>query len=239
MDGAAPSIVVLTGSGISAESGLDTFRERGGIWSRYDMEDVATPRAFARNPDLVHRFYNERRRQLLSPAIAPNPAHTALAALERRIGRRLLLVTQNIDDLHERAGSASPHHMHGELRKARCLRSGEVVPWDGDLSVEDRCSCCGAAGLLRPHVVWFGEIPLGLDRIHRALAACDLFVAIGTSGTVYPAAGFVSIARQNRRARTLEINLEPTALSPLFDEHIDGPAGDAVPRWLSRAPEGI
>jgi len=237
MDGGSPAIVILTGSGISAESGLDTFRQEGGIWSRYDMEEVATPRGFARNPQLVHEFYNERRRQLLSPAISPNSAHVALAALEKRLGDRLLLVTQNIDDLHERAGSERVLHMHGELRKARCVRSCRVFTQDGDLSARDRCACCEPAQAVRPHVVWFGEIPFGLDHAHRALAGCQRFVAIGTSGTVYPAAGFVSIAREHG-ARTLEINLEPTAVSPLFGEHMYGPAGDLVPRWLHRVLSG-
>ncbi len=236
MGGETPAIVILTGSGISAESGLDTFRDEGGIWSRYDMEDVATPRGFARNPELVHTFYNERRRQLLSPDITPNPAHAALAALETRLGGRLLLVTQNVDDLHERAGSARVLHMHGELRKVRCVRSSRITAWDGDLSVEDRCVCCDPAQPLRPHVVWFDEIPLGLDRVHRALAGCVRFVAIGTSGTVYPAAGFVQIARQHG-ARTLEINLEATAVSPLFEEHLFGRASEMVPRWLDRTRE--
>lgn len=224
-------IVVLTGAGISAASGLSTFRDPDGIWARYDIGQVATPGAFAADPALVHAFYNARRRQLRSTAVRPNAAHLALAALEGRCG--VTLVTQNVDDLHERAGSRDPIHMHGELLKARCLGSGRVIPWETDLDVSTTCPCCGRPGRLRPHVVWFGEMPLHLERIHRALRGCRLFLAIGTSGQVHPAAGFVSLARA-AGARTVELNLERTILSDQFDETVPGPASEVVPGYLER-----
>jgi len=226
--------VILTGAGISKESGLDTFRDANGIWARYDIEDVATPEAFQRNPALVQEFYNARRRRVLSSDVAPNAAHLALAELERRWDGECLLVTQNVDDLHERAGSVRVLHMHGELLKARCIQSARVLEWKSDITPEDLCPCCGTAGTLRPHVVWFGEIPLGLERISEALRRCDLFIAIGTSGQVHPAAGFVQEARARRRARTVELNLEPTGVSSLFDEQIHGPAGRIVPAYVAR-----
>ncbi len=223
----ADSIVILTGAGISKESGLATFRDPDGIWARVRIEDVATPEAFARDPAHVHDFYNARRAQL--PAAEPNAAHLALARLQRRWPGEVLLVTQNVDDLHDRAGSATLH-MHGELGKARCTHCGTVQPWPEDLSTETLCRACGQTGGMRPHVVWFGEMTLELDRINDALAACDLFVAIGTSAQVYPAAGFVSEVRG--RARTLELNLEPTAASKMFDEARHGPATAVVPAWV-------
>lgn len=223
----ADSIVILTGAGISRESGLATFRDAGGVWATVPLEDVATPEAFARDPARVHAFYNARRAQLA--AARPNAAHRALARLQRRWPGDVLLVTQNIDDLDDRAGSR-PVHMHGELAKARCLHCGSVCPWDGDLSTAARCPACGAAGAMRPHVVWFGEMPLELDRISDALSACDLFVAIGTSAEVQPAAGFVDQVRG--RARTLELNLQPTAASERFDEQRHGLAGVLVPAWV-------
>ncbi len=222
------SIVILTGAGISQESGLDTFRCAGGIWSKVDLEDVATPQGFARDPDLVHRFYNDRRRGLLDPAIQPNAAHAALAALERGWRGNLLLVTQNIDDLHERAGSTAPLHMHGELLKAVCLRCGAVSDCRDDLSVHDLCLSCGRKGGMRPDVVWFGEMPYHMDRIQAALEDCDLFLSIGTSGHVYPAAGFVAEARAGG-AHTVELNLEPSESVSRFDAAIHGPATALVP----------
>src|SRR6266850_5060208 len=189
------SVVVLTGAGISKESGLDTFRDKDGIWSRVEIEDVATPDAFRRNPDLVQRFYNARRRSLLSPGILPNAAHASLAELEARWDGEFLLVTQNIDDLHERAGSRRLIHMHGELLKARCTHCHGVRRQRADILRTDRCGACGGEGTLRPHVVWFGEVPFEMERIFEALRSCDLFVAIGTSGSVHPAAGFVLAAR--------------------------------------------
>ncbi len=222
-------IVVLTGAGVSAESGLPTFRGTGGLWEGHRVEDVATPEAFARDPAPVLRFYDERRRLLQAAAVAPNPAHHALARLERAQPGDVLLVTQNVDDLHERAGSRNLVHMHGELLKARCLGCGAVHPWTGDLGGGPACPGCGVSLTLRPHVVWFGEMPLEMDRIYDALATADLFVAIGTSGNVYPAAGFVAEVRSHGRGRSLELNLEPGAQNPLFDEHRVGPAGVTVP----------
>lgn len=235
------SIIILTGAGISRESGLDTFRDPDGIWAKVRIEDVATPEAFERDPQRVHAFYNARRQQLLSQTVRPNSAHAALAELEQRLesdipradGQRsdFLLVTQNIDDLHERAGSRNLLHMHGEILKARCARSGRAYECRRDLDVEERCECCGGRGTLRPHVVWFGETPLEMERIGAALERCALFVAIGTSGQVYPAAGFVEQARR-AGARTVELNAEKTDLSERFDEHLIGPATELVPRFV-------
>jgi NAD-dependent deacetylase len=231
------SIVVLTGAGISAESGLPTFRGEDGLWMGWRLEEVATPEAFARQPDVVQRFYDLRRRHLLSPGVAPNAAHLALVELERRWAGRVLIVTQNIDDLHERAGAKSLIHMHGELLKARCTRCGAVCEWRADLGGAHACPGCAAAGTLRPHVVWFGEMPLALEAIYPALAACDLFIAIGTSGQVYPAAGFVEEVRRHGRAHTVEINLEPGALNSRFAEHRRGPASELVPRYIEELLE--
>jgi len=227
-----PSIVILTGAGISKESGLDTFRDKDGIWSRVRLEDVATPEAFARDPRRVHAFYNARRRSLLDPAVRPNPAHRALAELERARPGEVLVVTQNIDDLHERAGQQSLIHMHGEMLKSRCAACGDVAGCTSDLSVELACAACTTAGGMRPHVVWFGEMPLDMERIEEALASCDLFVSIGTSGNVYPAAGFVATARSRGRARTVELNLEPSEGATLFHEAIYGPAARIVPDYV-------
>jgi NAD-dependent deacetylase len=229
-DGAA--IVVLTGAGISAESGLPTFRGNDGLWMGWRLEEVATPEAFARQPEVVQRFYDLRRRQLLAPDVAPNAGHRALAELERRWPGPVRIVTQNIDGLHERAGSRNLIHMHGELLKARCTGCGEISAWHGDLADAHGCPGCGGAGVLRPHVVWFGEMPLELDAIYEALAACDLFLAIGTSGQIYPAAGFLEEVRRHARAHTVELNLEPSALNSRFAEHRRGPASEVVPRYV-------
>jgi NAD-dependent deacetylase len=226
----APNIIILTGAGISRESGLATFRDADGIWAKVRIEDVATPEAFARDPARVHAFYNARREQLRDPAIQPNAAHLALAELERRWPAGFLLVTQNVDDLHDRAGSGNMLHMHGELMKARCRRCGAVHPWPGDLSTATPCPACGQAGGMRPHVVWFGEMPLHMEEIGEALEHCGLFLSIGTSGQVYPAAGFVAEVRG--RARTIELNLEPSEGASLFDEAIHGPATEVVPRFV-------
>lgn len=225
-------IVILTGAGISAESGIRTFRGGDGLWENHRLEDVATPEAFERDPALVQRFYNARREQLLSPSIKPNAAHLALGELERNFGGELLLVTQNIDDLHERAGSHRLIHMHGELLKARCQYSGKVFSIREPLSTDTRCPCCDRPGGLRPHVVWFGEMPLEMDRIYAALSRCDLFLSIGTSGNVYPAAGFVQEARR-AGAHTVELNLEASATRSAFDQHVDGPATELVPRFVA------
>ncbi|MBB4285747.1 Sir2 family NAD+-dependent deacetylase [Roseospira goensis] len=233
-------IVVLTGAGISKESGLDTFRCAGGIWSQVSLEDVATPEGFARDPDRVQAFYNDRRRGLQAQDIRPNAAHEALARLERDWPDEVLLVTQNIDDLHERAGSRRLLHMHGELRKVRCTSCEAVHAWDGDLGAADACLACGTAGRMRPHVVWFGEIPLGMERIADALDRCALFMAVGTSGTVYPAAGFVAEVEQIGRAHTVELNMEAGHSASLFREVQQGPATRLVPAYVDRLlAEGI
>jgi NAD-dependent deacetylase len=223
------NIVILTGAGISAESGLATFRGADGLWEGHRVEDVATPEAFRRDPDLVHAFYDARRARLNE--VEPNAAHRALARLDAQWPGELLIVTQNVDDLHERAGAERLLHMHGELRSARCLACDDRMRWEKDLAPRPPCPSCGVAGRLRPDIVWFGEMPYGMDRIDRALMAADLFVSIGTSGNVYPAAGFVQTARY-AGARTLEINLEPSSGSFLFDESRTGRAGDLVPAWV-------
>jgi NAD-dependent deacetylase len=229
----ASPIVVLTGAGISAESGLSTFRSADGLWENHRIEDVATPEGFQRNPALVHGFYNQLRANLAS--VQPNAAHVALAELERDWPGDFLLVTQNVDDLHERAGSRKLVHMHGELAKVRCLRCGQVMAWTGDTGQETPCPACGRPGL-RPHIVWFGEMPLELDRIGAALEACGLFVAIGTSGNVYPAAGFVGSV--GRLAHTLELNLEPSLVTDAFREHRQGPATQRVPELVRELLDG-
>lgn len=232
------NIVILTGAGISAESGLGTFRDTGGIWEKFDPEALATPEGFKRDPARVLDFYNARRANLLSAA--PNPAHHALAELEQAwmmAGRGdFLLVTQNIDDLHEQTGSASLLHMHGELLKTRCQSCGHLFTDREDIRVERPCPGCGEAGGLRPHVVWFGEMPLGLDQIYDRLSRADLFLAVGTSGTVYPAAGFVQEARA-AGAWTIELTLEPGEVSAMFDERHDGPASEIVPAFVKRKLE--
>ncbi len=227
-------IVVLTGAGISKESGLDTFRDPDGIWATVSVEEVATPEAFARNPVRVHAFYNARRRGLLGDGVEPNAAHLALARLERDWPGETLLVTQNIDNLHERAGSKILIHMHGELLKARCEGCGAVMAWHQDMEMTTPCPGCEAAGGLRVHVVWFGEMPFETDRIYQTLGSCDLFVSIGTSGSVYPAAGFVQEARLNGIARTVELNLEPSEGITLFHEAAHGPATEVVPAFVDR-----
>lgn len=233
-----PSIVILTGAGISKESGLDTFRCEGGIWQQYNLEDVATPEGFYRDPQLVHRFYNDRRGELSHPEIAPNAAHFALARLEKEFPGQVLVVTQNIDNLHERAGSEQIIHMHGELLKIECQACGEVMEWHTDLGVGDVCPKCHAHGSLRPHVVWFGEMPLQMERIYHALEVCDLFMSIGTSGNVYPAAGFVRHVSEVGGGRTVELNLEPSKTASVFDEALYGRATDLVPAYVDRVLSG-
>jgi NAD-dependent deacetylase len=234
------NIFVLTGAGISAESGLGTFRDKkgGGIWAKFDPMKLATPEAFARDPETVLAFYDLRRRDLLKAK--PNAAHVALARLEGALAERggsLTLVTQNIDDLHERAGSRRVIHMHGELLRARCGACEAVRPWPDDLTVAHACADCGHSGALRPHVVWFGEMPLAMDLIERALRRADLFAAIGTSGAVYPAAGFVAEAR-GYGLRTCEINLEAADNADLFDEQRLGAASETVPAWVEEVLGG-
>jgi len=223
------SIVVLPGAGISAESGIRTFRGSDGLWEDHRIEDVATPEGFQRDPVLVHRFYNERRSLLLSNSIRPNPAHVALANFERAFPGNFLLVTQNIDNLHERAGSRKVVHMHGELLRMRCQISGRSFDIRGALTPDTACQCCRQPGNLRPDIVWFGEMPYHMPQIMHALENCQLFIAIGTSGNVYPASGFYQTARI-RRALTVEINLEETGSA--FDEHVCGPASVVLPEYL-------
>lgn len=233
-----PAIVVLTGAGVSAESGLATFRGAGGLWEGHRVEQVATPQAFRRDPALVHRFYNLRRAQLRDPRIVPNAAHRALARLDALWPGEFLLVTQNVDDLHERAGSRRLIHMHGELRRARCLACGVAHDWAEDLGEATPCPTCARSGGLRPDIVWFGEMPRHMDEIHAALERCDLFVAIGTSGQVYPAAGFVAAVRAAGAARTIEVNLEDSAVSSAFAERMLGPAGQLVPALVEELLAG-
>jgi NAD-dependent deacetylase len=229
------NIVILTGAGISKESGIDTFRDADGLWSRYNLEDVATPEGFRRDPAMVHGFYNERRRGLAADNIRANAAHRALARLEREwTGGEVLLVTQNIDHLHEAGGSRNLVHMHGEMFKARCDSCAAVHEWRADLDLATTCPACAAAGFMRPHVVWFGEMPLDMERIQAALGRCRLFVSVGTSGAVYPAAGFVQEAIFRARAHTVELNLEPSDGASLFAEAHYGPATEIVPRYVDK-----
>ena len=222
------SIIVLTGAGISAESGIATFRGPGGLWEGHRVEDVCTPEALARDAELVHRFYDLRRAALRD--VVPNPAHAALARLDAQWPGELLIVTQNVDDLHERAGARRMLHMHGELKSALCARCGTRCDWAGDLPPGSVCDACGAAAL-RPDIVFFGEMPYGMERIEAALARADLFVSIGTSGAVYPAAGFVQTARWHGAA-TLELNLDPSDGSIHFHESRMGRASALVPAWV-------
>jgi NAD-dependent deacetylase len=228
---AIQSIVILTGAGISAESGIRTFRASDGLWEDHRVEDVATPEAFERDPRLVHKFYNERRNQLLSEPIKPNEGHFSLSELEQRFPGEVLIVTQNIDNLHERAGSQNLLHMHGELLNLRCKDSGVVYPVKVDSQPEDLCHCCGSSGNLRPDIVWFGEMPMYMEKIYAALEQCDLFISIGTSGHVYPAAGFVEVANASG-ALTVELNLEPSRVESAFDHRIYGPASEVVPEFV-------
>lgn len=220
------NIVVLTGAGISAESGLPTFRGAGGLWEGHRVEEVATPQAFSRDPAMVHRFYNERRQKLAE--VEPNAGHKALVELEEGHRDEFMLITQNVDDLHERAGSQRLLHLHGELRKARCVHCGLTPSWVDDLAVSTVCPDCQKKGGMRPHIVWFGEMPFHLAEIESLLRSADLFLAIGTSAQVYPAAGFVEVARAGG-ARTIEVNLVSTDKSGSFERCIEGPAGEVLP----------
>ncbi len=224
-------IVVLTGAGISAESGIRTFRDNNGLWENHRLEDVATPEAFYRDPDLVYRFYNARREQLLSADVTPNAGHTALAALEAKYGDRFLLVTQNVDNLHERAVSQRVLHMHGELLSARCTSSGKSVYTERPFDGADQCQCCQPGASIRPDIVWFGEMPMFMEQIYDALWQADLFIAIGTSGHVYPAAGFVEEAARNG-AHTVELNLEPSLVQSAFAEAHYGPGSQVIPKFV-------
>lgn len=224
------NIVVLTGAGVSAESGVRTFRDNDGLWEEHRVEQVATPEAFAHDPDLVQRFYNTRRAQL--HMVEPNAAHHALARLENELRGEVTIVTQNVDDLHERAGSRNIIHMHGEIRKIRCIHCHHIEAWEDDCTQQTPCPACGQAPAMRPNVVWFGETPFDMHLIQDKLIRCDLFASIGTSGHVYPAAGFVAEVRELEQAHTIEINLEPSAGVGLFEEHRHGPAGELVPELV-------
>ncbi len=227
-------VVVLTGAGISAESGVPTFRDAGGLWEGHRVEDVATPEAFAWQPDIVQAFYDTRRAALAR--VKANPAHHALARLEHELGNDLTLITQNIDDLHERGGSRDVVHMHGDLLTALCTTCGSRSSISGRLLDDPPCPGCGIPSL-RPDVVWFGELPHELDRIHAAISVATLFVSVGTSGAVYPAAGLVQVARA-AGARTLELNLKPSEGTHFFDEARQGPAGVLVPEWVDEVLAG-
>ncbi|MEM6635468.1 MAG: NAD-dependent deacylase [Pseudomonadota bacterium] len=228
------NMVVLTGAGVSAESGLGTFRDKDGLWTKYDLEEVATPQGFARNPDLVHSFYNARRANCLDAS--PNAAHAALARLERDYAANVLIITQNVDDLHERAGSRNVLHMHGTLAGALCAACAHRWPAPREISSADPCPACNRPAT-RPDIVWFGEFPYHMDSIETALTKCDLFAAIGTSGQVYPAAGFVAEAAA-AGADTIELNLAPSDVSDVFDRHLFGPASDIVPAWVQEVLDG-
>ena len=233
------NITILTGAGISQESGLETFRDPDGIWSKVRIEDVATPEAFVKDPDAVHAFYNMRRARHRVATANPNPAHLALARLEAQWAGDVTVITQNVDTLHETSGSQNLIHMHGVHSKARCNHCQHIVDWQGDMSTADVCEACGSPGGMHPHVVWFGETPLELDRIQAALVECDLFLSIGTSGNVYPAAGFVSIGQQIGRAHTVELNLEPSLGAESFDEGRYGPATEIVSSYVDQLMESV
>lgn len=225
------NIVILTGAGVSAESGIQTFRDSDGLWEQHRIEDVATPEAYQRDPDLVHRFYDARRESIQTKA--PNAAHVALAELDAAWDGELLLVTQNVDDLHERAGSKRLIHMHGEHLMAWCKACDHRSSVTGPLLGRPPCPHCAVSGYLRPDIVWFGEMPYQMEEIYEAISRCDLFVSIGTSGNVYPAAGFVQEARAVG-AKTLELNMVPSEGSRWFDEAHHGPASELVPLWVQK-----
>ena len=229
--GLEQNIVILTGAGISKESGLDTFRDADGIWSKVRIEDVATPEAFRRDPKSVQEFYNSRRQQLINSNVKPNTAHVALAKLEREWSGTVSIVTQNIDNLHEMGGSKNLIHMHGELLKVRCLACLDINSWSSDINNETICPNCKKTNTLRPHVVWFGEMPLHMEKIHQLLNECSIFISIGTSGNVYPAAGFVQLATI-AGARSIELNLEPSEGATLFTDARYGTATQIVPAYV-------
>ncbi|MEZ8740995.1 Sir2 family NAD+-dependent deacetylase [Photobacterium swingsii] len=225
------NIVVLTGAGISAESGIRTFRDQDGLWENHRIEDVATPEGYLRDPVTVQNFYNLRRQQLENDTVEPNAAHLALAELEAKLDGKVTIVTQNIDNLHEAAGSKNIIHMHGELLKAQCSQTGQSIDWTGNITLDDHCHCCQIPAPMRPNVVWFGEMPIGMGAIHEAIVEADLFISIGTSGAVYPAAGFVHEAAMHG-AHTVELNLEPSDVESEFAEKRYGQASVLVPEFV-------
>lgn len=227
------NIVILTGAGISAESGLKTFRDNDGLWENHTVEEVATPEAFATNPELVYRFYNQRRAQLISDQVHPNLAHDALVKLEKNWPSPVLIVTQNVDNLHQRAGSKNVLHMHGELLKAKCSSCDHSFQTSSSFDHENACPSCGEVGKLRPDIVWFGEMPKYMDEIHQAIYDADLLISIGTSGHVYPAAGFGQLAN-DYGAHTVELNMEPSQVQSAFEECYYGPATDVVPHFVEQ-----
>jgi NAD-dependent deacetylase len=223
-------IVILTGAGISAESGLGTFRDKGGLWKKFNPADLASPRTFAKEPARVHEFYNMRRANCIDAK--PNEAHLALAKLERDYSGQVLIVTQNVDDLHQRAGSVNVLQMHGALLRAKCSTCGAKWQTALVMRAQDTCPTCHAQSC-RPDIVWFGESPYHMPEIRTAIAACDLFVVIGSSGSVYPAAGFAAIAKK-RGSQTLSINLDTSSAADQFDQQMLGPATRMVPRWINQ-----
>lgn len=223
------NIVILTGAGISAESGLATFRASNGLWNNHPVEDVATIEAFERNPAYVHEFYNELKKELVKAK--PNPAHLAITKLQNEYPAQISVVTQNVDTLHEKAGNKNIYHIHGQINQAVCLNCGHILETFGDVDTETVCPHCHIAGMMKPNIVFFGENLLCMDMVDRLLANCDLFLSIGTSGVVFPAASFVQIAKYNN-ARTLEFNLEPTSNNYYFDKHIYGKAGTTLPAFV-------
>lgn len=227
-----PKIVILTGAGISAESGLATFRDNNGLWEDHQIEDVATPQAFLRDPELVYRFYNARRAQLQRADVQPNAAHKSIAELQQRLGDNVTIITQNVDNLHERGGSYNVLHMHGTLLSYRCLSSHQPIYYTAPYDSNTRCHCCDPGSKVRPDIVWFGETPKYMQTIMTALSQADMFIAIGTSGQVYPAAGFVEIARDSN-VHSVEINLQSAANKDLFDETWQGPASETVPAFFN------
>ncbi|MBP5353416.1 MAG: NAD-dependent deacylase [Alphaproteobacteria bacterium] len=225
------NIVILTGAGISAESGLATFRSSNGLWNNHRVEDVATIEAYWRNPDYVHQFYNEMRPELYNAK--PNPAHLCITELQKKYPAHIAVVTQNVDTLHEKAGNQNVFHIHGQINQIVCMNCGHVFETWGDVSSEDKCEHCGTTGMLKPNIVFFGESLLYMDQVDRLLNSCDLFVSVGTSGVVYPAAGFVQFAKMFG-ADTYEFNMEETSNNSLFDKHIYGPAGTTLPQFVQQ-----
>lgn len=226
------NIVILTGAGISAESGIKTFRDQNGLWEDHDIMDVASPQGFERNSEIVYEFYNQRRKQLLSDEVAPNEGHLALKKLEENFTGKVSIITQNVDDLHERCGSKEVIHMHGELLKMRCTKSREVFSIKTSFSEKTSCPCCLEEGNLRPHIVWFGEMPFLMGKIETLLLECDLFISVGTSGHVYPAAMFVNLAKREKQCFTIEVNKEDTKISDDFDCLINGCASIELPKLV-------
>ncbi|MBP5215163.1 MAG: NAD-dependent deacylase [Alphaproteobacteria bacterium] len=225
------NIVILSGAGISAESGLATFRSENGLWNHHRVEDVATVEGFMRNPEYVHEFYNEMRPELFEAQ--PNPAHFAITELQQNYPYEVSVITQNVDTLHEKAGNKNVYHIHGQINQIVCFHCGKVFETWGDVHSDDKCENCGARGFLKPNIVFFGENLLYMDKVDRLLKNCDLFISVGTSGVVYPAAGFVQIAKFSG-AETCEINMEKTSNNSLFDRHIYGKAGTALPELVKQ-----